>query len=180
MLKHMMSLMPLLSCYNCICAQAGAHKPLSIYNNYPWQGIGGYNLGMSYNGRPAIDAGIMVSDIPRPGSKAMEDFRDGIFLANQNLFFNTELTLDRNYRLLAGPKAGYEINYVFFTGRLSDVCYTRPAGAAIDNRLLLEGGATLFGYVNLCYGYSLPTQARTFEEINRHRITLRVNIFREL
>lgn len=160
-----------------ICAQRNGRKPLTFYDTYPWQGQRGYNCGVTWYGRPALDAGIMLSDLPKPASPHYSHIKNGWVMANQNFFFNTELTLDRNNQLLAGPKAGYEINYVFFTGRLSDVCYIKPAGGFTDNRLLLEGGATMFGFVNLCYGYSLPTQPQTFDEAGRHRLTLRVNIF---
>lgn len=161
-------------------AQTNTRKPLTIYDTYPWQGQKGYNCGLTFYGRPGLDAGVMVSDLPRRGSGSYRFIKNGWILCNQNFFFNTELKADRHQHILVGPKAGYEINYVFFTGRLSDVCYMKPSARTIDNRLLLEGGVTLLGFVNLCYGYSLPTQVRTFEEIGRHRVTLRVNVFPSL
>lgn len=98
-------------------------------------------------------------------------------MANQNIFFNTELTADHRGELVAGPKLGYEINCVFFTGRISDVCYIKPVQNEVNNRLLIEGGLTVCGFGNLCYGYSISTSPVIFNNINQHRLTLRINMF---
>lgn len=58
MLKQIVLLIMLLYCA-AIGAQTGAHKPLSIYNNYPWQGQKGYNCCLTFYGHPVIEAGIM-------------------------------------------------------------------------------------------------------------------------
>ncbi len=146
-------------------------KRFTFYDLYPWQGEKGCSVGINYYNRPSLEVGIFSSDVPKSGN-------DWI-LANQLIFLNAEFTVN-NKNAVIGPKIGYELNYVLFIGRISNACYYEFDKNIFDNRLLIEGGASLFGHANLCYGYSLPVLNEEIKNIERHRLSLKINFFHNL
>jgi hypothetical protein len=155
-------------------------KPLTFYGVYPWQGQKGYNVGLVYYNQLALDLGVLSTDLPKKNSKYYH-YIEGTgtwIVVNQNIFINTELTYG-NSNFIIAPKIGYEFNYVIFTARLNDALYF-DFNNNLDNRLILEGGITVFGFGSLCYGYSIPTLKSEFNNISRHRVSLRINFFPKL
>ncbi len=71
------------------------------------------------------------------------------------------------------PKIGYEVNLILFALRASVISYFD--NGKTDLRLLPEIGITLFGLIDLTYGYNIPLLNYESSKIGRNRITLSIN-----
>lgn len=76
------------------------------------------------------------------------------------------------------PKLGFEVDVVFLAVRASAVTYIDNGNA--DLRLLPEVGISFFGLANIMYGYGFPVLSYEAGSISRNRVTLTINISRDL
>ena len=88
-----------------------------------------------------------------------------------------EFNFNRDNFIFA-PKIGYEVNLIIFATRLSLINYL--SNGKSDIRLLPEIGITLFGWVDLTYGYSLSFSENSINSLANNRITLSINFDRKL
>lgn len=79
---------------------------------------------------------------------------------------------------IVGTKIGYELSGMVVCFRGNAISYFHQGKT--DLRLLPEVGLSLFGAVNLTYGYSIPLLDYRISSISNHRLTLTVNLNRDL
>lgn len=83
-----------------------------------------------------------------------------------------------NNKYAVGTKIFYEHNFFILTAfRLNAVNYFSEQ-QNLDFRLMPQFGLSLFGYLNLLYGYSIPTLGNEYANIGRHSISLTLNLLK--
>ncbi|WP_299339449.1 hypothetical protein [uncultured Psychroserpens sp.] len=97
----------------------------------------------------------------------VEGFRIGL---------ETNLRGGRNY--VIAPKVGYEISATVFALRLSAVNYFQNEKS--EFRLLPELGISMYGWVNLTYGYGIPFNNGNLNNVSHHRLGLSFNLDKRL
>jgi hypothetical protein len=147
----------------------------SVWDEYPWKGQGGLKLLLGSHNHLFCEVAYMKSDLPKLNSRKRARDYDYLF-GNQNIFAGLEITKTYNDFLIA-PKFGYELNLVLLSARISSVNYYSFQRNNLDARILLEPGLTLFGFVGVHYGYSIPLSKTENLAIGRHRISASVNYF---
>lgn len=131
-------------------------------SNYKW----GAMIGYKYQETNFIELGLVCSKM----GKGSGYFNDGI-LSQKNIGVGLDINLSN---FLIGPKLSYEINYVFIAARANITTYTDFKKT--DIRFTPEIGITLFGLLNIYYGYNLALSDFQFNEIGNHRIGVHINI----
>jgi hypothetical protein len=98
-----------------------------------------------------------------------------------NAFWGPRLGIETNFNsghFIYALKFGYELSGLLICLRGNAILYVD--GQKTDLRLLPEAGFSLFGAVDLTYGYSIPLLKSRINESPNHRITLIFNLHREL
>ena len=88
----------------------------------------------------------------------------------------TNLRDGRNHTI--APKVGYEISATLFVIRLSAVNYFQNGNS--EFRILPELGLSIYGWVNLTYGYGIPLHNGNLNNVSCHRVGLSFNLNRRL
>jgi hypothetical protein len=88
-----------------------------------------------------------------------------------------EMNFVASNRIVA-PKLGYELSGQLICVRANAVYYISKTNK--DLRLLPELGFSLMGTVNLCYGYGFSVLKDKIKEVSHSRITLTVNLSKNL
>jgi hypothetical protein len=74
-----------------------------------------------------------------------------------------------------GAKAFVEYNYFVISGfRLNLINYFR--NSQTDLRITTEFGFSIFGFLNILYGYGYPILKNEFIDLSRHRLTITLNL----
>ena len=139
-----------------ICTTNSLHgqtaKPFKwFYDKYPWQGQIGIKANVIRANNFGLEIGVLLTDIPKKKSQEYKEyFKDeGWCFVNQNIFLSTKYLSYNQY----GTKVGYEINYVLLVGRASYEILYDKRNQEFSNLLYPEVGFTLFGFLNITYGY---------------------------
>lgn len=94
-----------------------------------------------------------------------------------NAIWGPRIGIESNFSkndLIVGTKLGYEMAGLIVCFRGNAISYFNQS--KIDLRLLPEAGISLFGAVNLTYGYNFPLLDYRIPTISNHRIALTVNL----
>jgi len=120
-----------------------------------------WSIGGAYQGSFLFETNVTYSK-----------FKSGWVIVTRGPRIGIESHLSQDNFIYA-PKIGYEYNAVLVAFRGSAISYFDHGKP--DLRLLPEIGLTLFGLVDLTYGYSFPLSHFRSEAIGRNRIALSIN-----
>jgi len=89
-----------------------------------------------------------------------------------------ETNLRDGHNHTIAPKIGYEMAVTIMALRLSAVNYFQNGRS--EFRLLPELGISIYGWVNLTYGYGIPFNDGNLNNVSYHRVGLSFNLDRRL
>ena len=119
-----------------------------------------------------LEFNLYIGDVTiLPSSKipivGVDGFRIGV---------ETNLRDGHNHTI--APKIGFEMAVTVFALRLSAVNYFQNGRS--EFRLLPELGISIYGWVNLTYGYGIPFNNGHLNNVSNHRVGLSFNLDRRL
>jgi hypothetical protein len=126
-----------------------------------------FSPGLSWQGAPFAELDLM--------------WARSIIETGGNAFFGPRAGVEMNFspdHFICAPRIGYELSGMLISLRANTLVYLD--GAVADWRVLPEAGLSLFGAIDLTYGYAIPLLPDRVPGINGHRISLIFNIDREL
>lgn len=94
-----------------------------------------------------------------------------------NAIWGPRIGIESNFSkkdLIVGAKLGYELAGMVLCFRGTTISYFNQN--KIDLRILPEAGISLFGALNLTYGYNIPLLDYRIPGISNHRIALTANL----
>jgi hypothetical protein len=98
-----------------------------------------------------------------------------------SVIWGPRVGLEANFkkdRFILAPKVGYELSGLLLSLRGNAIGYMDEK--KLDLRILPEIGTSLFGTVNLTYGYSFPLLEYKSSVVSKHRVTLTTNFHLDL
>lgn len=122
---------------------------------------------------PKVGFGVQETGFGELGFQFHQIYVHPLSLASAGPYFTVDGVFQSN-EIIIGPKIGYEVT-AGLLGLAADVtCYTdfdRQSWMATP-----KAGFTLFGYVNLFYGYNIYLSEERFGAISRNRFSLVFNL----
>lgn len=118
-----------------------------------------------------LDVNVLIGEVAVENGKipvvGVGGFRLGL---------ETNLRKGRNHTI--APKIGFEMSATVVSMRLSAVNYFQNSNS--EFRLLPEIGISMYGWVNLTYGYGIPFNNGNLNNVSHHRVALSFNLDKRL
>jgi hypothetical protein len=125
---------------------------------------------------PRIGAGVQDGPFVEAGFAFHKIYVHPLALASAAPYLTLESVILKDDYIF-GAKAGYEVVAGLF-GVAADVTYYTD----FDKKSLMitpKAGLSVFGFVNLFYGYNIPISDDEFKSIDRNRFSLTFNLNRD-
>jgi len=107
-----------------------------------------------------------------------EVLSNGSVLGIAGYRIGAESNLRTGRDFIIAPKVGYEVCILIGVVRLSAINYFK--GSTSEFRILPEVGLSMFGLINITYGYNIRVTSPAIGDISSHRLAISINLNKEL